>query len=110
MNSPATFQRTMNFFLLDLSGVNVYLDDIIICTDLWTEHLQRLGDVLRMVSDHHLTVNLTKTTFCSALVTYLGHEVGHGRVRPKTSNVDAILAYPAPSTRKALMRFLGMVG
>lgn len=99
----------MNFLLEDLSGLKVYLDDII-CTDEWTEHLQRLGDVLKRLRDHHLTINMAKICFCSALVTYLGHEVGHGCFCPKTANVDAIIAYPAFSTRKALMHFLGMVG
>ena len=109
-NSPATFQRTMNYILQDLSGVNVYLDDVIICTDTWPQHLQRLADVIRRLEDHHLTVNLAKTVFGSAVVTYLGHEVGQGSVRPKAANVDAIASYPPPSTRKALMRFLGMAG
>lgn len=62
----------MNFLLHDLSGVNVYLDDIIIYTDTWTEHLQHLTDVLEKLRVSHLTVYLAKTAFCSTLVTYLG--------------------------------------
>ncbi|KAK3889986.1 hypothetical protein Pcinc_006035 [Petrolisthes cinctipes] len=37
-------------------------------------------------------------------------EVGQGVVRPKSANVEAILSFPTPSTRKELLRFLGMAG
>ena len=43
-------------------------------------------------------------------MTYLGHVVGQGRTLPTHPNVEAIIDYPTPSTRKSLTRFLGMVG
>lgn len=109
-NSPGTFQRIMNYLFQDLEDVQVYLDDIIVYSDTWFNHIHRLADVLQRLQDAHLTIKLSKTVFCSALVTYLGHEVGKGRVRPKSANVEAILAYPTPDTKKSLMRFLGMAG
>ena len=109
-NSPATFQRIMNYLFQGLEGVQVYLDDIIIFSDTWPQHIDRLVSVLRKLRDAHLTIKLAKTSFCGAKVTYLGHEVGHGRVRPKSANVESILAYPIPHTKKSLMRFLGMAG
>ena len=36
--------------------------------------------------------------------------VGNGTVRTKEANVEAILAFPTPTTRKPLLRFLGMAG
>ena len=79
-NSPATFQRLMNFLLQDIEGVRVYLDDIIIFADTWSKHIDSICGVLRKLSEAHLTVKLAKTTFYSAVVAYLGHEVGQGRV------------------------------
>ena len=43
-------------------------------------------------------------------VTYLGRVVGQGHVRPVRAKVQAIDAYPPPTTKKELMRFLGLVG
>ena len=57
-----------------------------------------------------VTIKLAKTTLSRATVTYLEHEVGQSRVRPKMANVSAILEYPAPTTWKALRCFLGMAG
>ena len=54
------------------------------------------------------TVNLAKSDFAHAFVTYLGHIVGQGQVRPRDANVKCILEYPVPTISKELMRFLGM--
>ena len=109
-NSPATFQRIMNYLLQDIKGVYVYLDDILVISDTWSSHMSLLSMVLQKLDEAHLTVKLDKTTFGKATVTYLGHVVGQGMVRPKQANVEAILSYPAPVTRKGVMRFLGMAG
>ncbi|KAK3889435.1 hypothetical protein Pcinc_006571 [Petrolisthes cinctipes] len=109
-NSPATFQRLMNYLLHGLKGVSVYLDDILIFSEQWQTHMDQITMVLQKLRDAHLTVRMSKTTFAQATVTYLGHEVGQGQVRPKTANISAIVNYPVPTTRKALMRFLGMAG
>ena len=66
--------------------------------------------MLTRLQSSQLTIKLAKTIFGKATVTYLGHEVGNGRVRPKDANISAIHEYPAPTTRKALRRFLGMAG
>ena len=55
-----------------------------------------------------LVVNLVKSDFAKAEVTYLGHKVGRGKVAPKESNVISILNFPVPKNRKNIMQFLGL--
>ena len=43
-------------------------------------------------------------------MTYLGHVVGQGQVKPVDFKVKVISDFPRPETRKQLMRFLGMAG
>jgi hypothetical protein len=57
-----------------------------------------------------LTVNLVKSDFCKATVTFLGHVVGQGQVKPVDAKVVAITKFPKPETKRQLMRFLGMAG
>ena len=64
--------------------------------------------VLQRLQEACLTINLSKTSFCRATLTYLGHIVGNGTIRPKAANVEAILKYPVPTSKKSLRRFLGM--
>ncbi len=109
-NAPATFQRLMNRVVSGLEGCAVYLDDLVVFSDSWDLHLKRLRAVLGRLSEAKLTVNLAKCSFAQATITYLGKVVGNGEVRPLSAKVQAICEYPAPITKKELMRFLGLVG
>ena len=109
-NSQATFQRMMNQCLGDLDGVGIYVDDIVIYSDTWEEHMARLCQVFDRLEEARLTVNLSKSEFCQAKVVYLGHVVGCGEVSPVDAKVQAIVRYPAPTSLRGLRRFLGMAG
>ena len=108
-NAPSTFQRLINFIIQDLEGIYCYLDDILIIGQTWEEHLHRLKSLFLRLKEAGLTIDLKKSVFCKATVTYLGHIVGNGTVRPKIANIEAILECPVPTTRKSLQRFLGLV-
>ncbi|XP_068213182.1 uncharacterized protein [Palaemon carinicauda] len=109
-NAPATFQRVMSLILQDLEKVFVYLDDIIIASDTWINHIQKIKEVFSRLKEHGLTINLAKSNFCKGQVSYLGHRVGSGKVLPHDANISAITSYPVPTTKQELKRFLGMVG
>lgn len=109
-NCPATFQRAMNSLTQGLEGVSVYIDDVLLFSNSWEEHLTQLAELLRRLQEARLTVKLAKSRFGMATVLYLGHEVGYGCVRPKTANVAAVLDFPVPTTKREIRRFLGMAG
>ena len=107
-NAPATFQRVVNGVIQDLDGTYAYIDDIVLVSDTWEEHLDRLQALFARLKEAGLTVNLAKSTFCKAKVRYLGHIIGCGEIIPKTENIAAITEFPVPTNRKSLLRFLGM--
>ncbi|CAC5410429.1 Retrovirus-related Pol polyprotein from transposon 17.6 [Mytilus coruscus] len=109
-SAPATFQRTINNVIKDLDCCYDYIDDLIVCSDSWEEHLTHLYDTFDRLSQSNLTVNLGKSEFCQATVDYLGHTVGQGQVKPIMAKVDAITKCPPPTNKKQLMRYLGMIG
>ena len=109
-NAPATFQRLMQLVLGDVPCCNVYLDDVVVYSDTWADHLASLNVVFQRLVEASLTLNLAKCEFGKATVTYLGKQVGHGQVRPVDAKITAVLSYPVPTTRRELRRFLGMTG
>ena len=109
-NAPATFQRLVNTVLSGLSGCEAYLDDILVYSSTWDEHMRTLRAVFGRLGEASLTLNLAKCEFGQATVMYLGKIVGRGQVKPVHSKVEAILSFPPPVTRRGLMRFLGMAG
>lgn len=44
-NAPATFQRLMSSVLADVSNCEAYLDDIVIYSSTWDDHLKTLHTV-----------------------------------------------------------------
>jgi len=72
-----------------------YLDDIIIFSDTWEEHLFNLRVVLSRIRAANLTPN--KCYFAVAEVDYLGHHVGLGIVQPQV-----VIDFPAPTNRRQL--------
>lgn len=109
-NAPATFQRLVNTVLAGIPNCSAYLDDVVVYSRDWDEHMKSLRAVFERFASASLTLNLAKCEFGQAKVMYLGKEVGHGQVRPVEVKVEAISKFPVPTTRRELRRFLGMAG
>ena len=109
-NAPATFQRMIYSVLQGLPNTNAYIDDIVTGDDTFEDHLTSVEKLFQRLSDANLTVNLAKSDFGCATVTYLGHVVGQGNVAPVEAKVEAVRKFPMPASKKDLRRFLGMVG
>ncbi|PIK50431.1 hypothetical protein BSL78_12670 [Apostichopus japonicus] len=74
-NAPATFQRLMEMCMgdLNLQQCLVYLDDIIIFSHTFEEHLERLKAVFQRLEDYGLKVKPSKCQLLRKRVKYLGH-------------------------------------
>ena len=59
-NAPTTFQRLMERCLVDLTDCLIYLDDIIIFSSTFEEHLERLQAVFARLKDHNLKLKPVK--------------------------------------------------
>ncbi|XP_066981054.1 uncharacterized protein [Macrobrachium rosenbergii] len=109
-NAASTFQRLMNHVTRNIRNCVVYIDDVVLYSNTWTEHMQQIKEFFEAIRNANLVINLSKSDFGHAKVTYLGHEVGYGNIRPKHSNVEAVMSFPVPKTRKNVMQFLGLAG
>jgi len=97
-NARASFSRLVSKLLIGLDTFcAAYLDDIIIFSDTWEEHLSHLRTVLSRIRAANLTLSPTKCCFAVAEVDYLGHHVGLGRVQSRAKKVQAVLDSPAPT-------------
>ncbi|KAL0152873.1 hypothetical protein M9458_051806 [Cirrhinus mrigala] len=109
-NAAATFQRLMQRVLVGVTNCEVYIDDGVVYSSSWEEHVKALEDVFSKLAAASLTLNAAKCEFGKAVVTYLGRQVGQGCVRPVAAKVEAILQFPTPSNKRELRQFLGMAG
>lgn len=70
--APSQFQRTMDQCLAGVSGVLVYLDDVLIMAPTQEEHDTRLLAVLTRLQEWGFRLRLEKCEFNAPMVKYLG--------------------------------------
>ncbi len=86
------------------------MDNIVIFSNSWTDHMQLLSAVLSRLREIGLTTKPTKCVWASASCTYLGHVVGRGQVQPVDSKVTAVRNFMRPVSKTDIRLFLGMTG
>ena len=108
--APAIFQRVINTVIADMPNIKSYLDDIILCSNTWNDHMKLLNEFFVRLEEANLTVNLEKSEFGHAKVSFLGHEVGNSTLTPLEMKVQAIKNLPAPKNKKDVRRIIGCFG
>lgn len=111
-NAPMTLCRLMDLVIPPQlrEMVFVYLDDLLLISETFEDHLQLLARVAQLLRGSGLTVNISKCKFFMREVKYLGYIIGEGVMKPDPSKVSAILDMHPPRTVRELRRFLGIVG
>lgn len=107
-NAPAIFQRLVDKVLRDcFEFAATYIDDILVFSKTWEEHIEHLGEVLQALERHGLTVKPSKVEFGRKYVEYLGHVVGDGKVAIPAHRVTAMADFKQPVSRRQMKSFLG---
>ena len=65
-NAPATSQRLMNQVTAGLGNTEVYIDDIVVHSDSWEQHMDRTRALFDRLSKAKLTINLSKSQTAKA--------------------------------------------
>lgn len=110
--APATFQRLMNGVMSDFlfNFLLVYLDDLLIYSKTFEEHLLHLDRVLAKLSRVGLKLNLDKCQLLRESVDYLGHTISSEGVSCQSEKTKVVREWPVPKTTKELRSFLGFAG
>ncbi|MBW0542878.1 hypothetical protein O181_082593 [Austropuccinia psidii MF-1] len=109
-NEPSHYQRMMNtIFPTELSEgwFIIYIDDVTICSDSWSLHLERLARVLDKVTGVNMKISLNQCEFGFEELKDLGHIVSGLSLGIDKSKVAAVLLKPITQNKKEMMSFLG---
>lgn len=111
-NAPATFQRLMERCLghKNFESVLLYLDDVIIFSKSYEDHLRHLAEVFQVLIKHGLKIKPSKCHLMKPRVNYLGHVVSAEGVMPDPEKISAVQDWPTPTTVKEVRSFLGFAG
>ncbi|MBW0556692.1 hypothetical protein O181_096407 [Austropuccinia psidii MF-1] len=108
-NAPSHHQRMMNtIFSTELSEgwLIIYIDEIIICSDSWSLHLEILARVLDKATGVNMKISLKKCSFGFEELTYQGHIVSVLSLGIDKNKVAAVLLKPIPQNKKEMIFFL----
>lgn len=111
-NSPATYQRLMEDCLGDLHMTDcfIYLDDLIIFSSTFDEHLEKLHRVLQRIRENGIKLSPKKCSFFMPRVKYLGFIVSSDGIETDPEKVKKVLNWKTPTTPQEVHSFLGFAG
>ena len=108
-NAAQAFQRLMDTVCSGLTGVFIYLDDILIASTDVEQHRRDLVSLFDRLEEHGLVINQSKCVFGVQSIEFLGHKVSRDGITPLEKKVSAVRNFPRPSSVNELQRFLGML-
>lgn len=85
-----------------------FVDDLLIGSKSFEDHLADLDRVLTRLQDAGMTVNLEKSSFFKDEVHFLGHIISFRGISTDPAKVEAISKFPVPKSQKHLRAFLGL--
>ena len=74
-----------------------YLDDILVFSRTWDEHVCHVKKVLDVLKREELYVKLSKCEFGKTSLVYLSHILGNGQLKLDSSKVEVIVKWPNPT-------------
>lgn len=85
----------------------LYLDDVVVFSSTFEQHLERLELVFGRLREHGLKLKLKKCHFFQPEVKFLGHVVSASGVSTDPDKISAVKNWTTPSTVAELRSFLG---
>ena len=113
VNATAYFQKVMDTEIR-MAGLShcclVFVDDCLVISDTWEEHVAHLSALLQRFQDVGLRCHPAKSIFAGDAMPYLGHIVSADGMRPEQAKVAAILKLPVPSSADQVRSYMGVIG
>jgi len=105
-NAGATYQRFMDKIFKGLIGraVEVYVDDIVVKSDSFEQHLKDLNEVFKALRGVNMKLNPEKCTFGVEGGKFLGFMLTHRGIEANPDKCQAILNMRSPNSVKEVQQ------
>ena len=109
-NAPATFMRYMDDLLQPFINkcVIFYLDDILISSRSWEEHVQQIWKFFDTLQQHRIYLNMDKCSFTMTNINDLGYAIDYAGIHVDLEKVHILKDWPIPQNIHELRSFPGL--
>ena len=108
-NSPAAFQRLLDYVTKGIPGVSVYIDDIIIYSNTHEEHRKILSSLFDRLRKYNIKCRLHKIQLGAGKITYLGYDMNRNTgIQAGKLKIQALESWTMPRSVKEIRQFLGL--
>ncbi|UYV71985.1 K02A2.6-like [Cordylochernes scorpioides] len=74
------------------------------------DHIELMKKIFDKLKENNIKLKLKKCSFAKQKIRYLGHIIGHNKIKPDPEKIKAINEFPQPKTVKQVRQFLGLAG
>lgn len=85
---------------MGLQDIHVYVDDLLISTTTFSEHLAQLRVILQKVLNSGMTLKFQVCEFLRQRIKFLGHVITPSGISMDASKLNAVRDFPMPRNRK----------
>ena len=110
VNAGATYERMMRKLLSGMQGVANYVDDVIVFSATWNEHMFSLRELFNRVKEASLTKKPSKCSVACTQVDFADHKVGAGQLTTQMDKVERVRNAEIPRNKTQVRSLLGLVG
>lgn len=109
-NESASFQRALDMILTQYKWQTflVYIDDFIVYLTTVEEHIRHVDEILTVLKKEGVTLNISRCTFFSDKIDYLGHVIRQGEIHIDDTNTKSLRSAKPPTNKSELRSFLGL--
>ena len=111
-NAPAVYQRMINDVFKEYlySSMMTYLDDVIIFSRTFDEHIKHLENAFNKIDEYNLRMKPSKCTFLAKETYFLGFVISEHGIAADPKKLNVVKNFPQPKTQRDVRSFLGLTG
>ena len=107
--APGFFCAFMNQLFRGAHGVLCYLDDIVVVSKSFSQHLEDVEAVLQRIQAAGMKIKSQKVELFKDRINLLGHEISAEGIAPDRKKLAVVKDWKRPVDVKGIQRFLGFV-
>ena len=109
-NAGSIYQKMMTrMFESQLrKNIEIYIDDMVVKSNVVSKHLGDLGDILEVLRKYKLRLNASKCSFGVGSGKFLGYMVTHRGIKVNPDQIKVINNLQSPRKPKEVQKLIGM--